>query len=164
MNENQKEKLEFQINIPTQVKLLQSQPATGTSQYGPWWLYNVESDGKEYSMFTPDAVEKFIETEKLGKGDVLEITKTVTKYGNKKLTDYKCSLVEKAKIPPAPANNTNGTNGTNYTNGKTDDYQLMLASMRQALQIQQELGAVIDVNRVGISLYISKSKNGNYQF
>jgi len=156
MNENQKEKLEFQINIPTQVKLLQSQPATGKSQYGPWWLYNVEANGKEYSMFTPDPVQKFIESENLGKGDVLEVTKIITKNGTKKITDYKCSLVEKAQVQ-------NGSNN-NGTNPKPDDVTIMRDCLIAAIDLQKELGSVVDVNRVALSLYISKTKNGNYQF
>jgi hypothetical protein len=37
----------------------------------------------------------------------------------------------------------------------------MRQAMQQAIELQKELGSVIDVNRVGISLYIARSKNGN---
>jgi hypothetical protein len=49
-------------------------------------------------------------------------------------------------------------NGNGNGTVKDEYYQTMKESLRQAIQIQQELGSVIDVNRIGLSLFIQKTK------
>ena len=153
-NGNGKPKLELQVNQPIKIKLLQDKPATGESSVGKWWLYSVECEDKEQSFFTPEPIQQFIENNALGKGDELLVTKILTKNGKANVVDYRVELLtKKALVPPA--------NGS----PKADDYQIMRLAMQQAIELQKELGSVIDVNRVGISLYISRSKNGNgYQY
>ena len=153
---NGKPKLELQVNIPTKIKLLQDTPATGTSQYGKWYLYNVEFEGNENSFFSPEQVQKFIEDNKLKKGDELEITKSIIKDGKKSVIDYKIEL-----LTIHESSNQTQPNG----NGKTDDIKIMRDCLISAIDLQKELGSVVDVNKVALSLYISKTKNGNsYQF
>jgi len=55
-----KQKLELQVNIPTTIKLLQTDPATGENNYGKWYLYNIECEGSEYSYFAPEKVVKLL--------------------------------------------------------------------------------------------------------
>lgn len=156
-NGNGKPKLEFQINIPTQLKLMQDKPATGESQYGKWFLYSVFAEGQEQSLFAPLEVQSFIESNKLKKGDEISVTKILTKNGKKNIIDFNIELINKLTEQtekPAP-------NG----NGKTDDVRIMRESLISAIELQKELGSVVDVNRVGLSLYIARTKNGNgYQF
>jgi len=138
-----KPKLELPVNIPVKLKLLQDKAILGQSSFGPWCLFNVQANGSEQSFFAPEPIQKFIEEHQLGRNDELQITKSVTQNG--KTFDFKIELLTKAPAPPV--------NGS-----PQDDYQLMKECMKQALQIQLELGAVVDVNKIGISLYISRSK------
>ncbi|HEY5534914.1 MAG TPA: hypothetical protein VIL99_08285 [Ignavibacteria bacterium] len=159
MNGNGKPKLELEINKSQVLKLLQNEPAQGTSSYGPWWLYNVESDGKEMSFFAPEPVVKYIEDNHLKKGDEISIIKTLVKDGKKNVPEYKIEIVSEQK-EAVDEKITPPTNG----NGKTDDIKIMRECLIAAIDLQKELGSVVDVNKVGLSLYISKTKNGNYQF
>jgi hypothetical protein len=156
-NGNGKPKLEFQINIPTQLKLMQDKPATGESQYGKWFLYSVFADNQEQSLFAPEQVQKFIEANELKKGDEISVTKILAKNGKKNTIDFNIELLNKFPVQiERPA-----TNG----NGKPDDVKIMKECLQAALDLQQELGIVFDVNRIGLSLYISRTKNGyGYQF
>jgi hypothetical protein len=154
-NGNGKPKLELLVNIPTKIKLLQDTPATGTSQYGKWYLYNVEFEGCENSFFSPEQVQKFIEDNHLKKGDELEITKTLTKNGKTNVVDFKINLISKQN-----GQDTKPTNG----NGKPDDIKIMRECLISAIELQKELGSVVDVNKIGMSLYIARTKNGNFQF
>lgn len=148
---NGKPKLELQVNIPTKIKLLQDQPATGTSQYGKWYLYNVEFEGNENSFFSPEQVQKFIEDNQLKKGDEIEITKTLTKNGKSNIVDFKINLISKQ----------NGQVTKPNGNGKTDDIKIMRDCLISAIELQKELGSVVDVNKIAMSLYIARTKNGN---
>jgi len=152
---NGKPKLELLVNIPTKIKLLQDTPATGTSQYGKWYLYNVEFEGNENSFFSPEQVQKFIEDNQLKKGDEFEVTKTLTKNGKTNIVDFKIHLISKHE----PFNQTQ-PNG----NGKTDDIKIMRDCLISAIDLQKELGSVVDVNKIAMSLYIARTKNGSFQF
>jgi hypothetical protein len=156
-NGNGKQKLELQVNIPTKIKLLQDKPASGESQYGKWFLYNVFSDNQEQSLFAPEQVQTFIETNEIRKGDEISVTKVLTRNGKKNTIDFKIELISKhTEQAEKPA-----VNG----NGKPDDIKIMRECLISAIELQKELGSVVDVNRVGLSLYIAKTKNGNgYQF
>jgi hypothetical protein len=151
-NGNGKSKLDLQLNVPTKIKLLQDTPATGTSQFGKWYLYSVMCDETEMSFFAPEPVQQFIETNQLKKDDEIQITKSITKNGKTNVVDFKVELLTKQE--PKPVNG----------NGKPDDIKIMRECFITAINLQKELGSVVDVNKVGLSLYISKTKNGNYQF
>jgi hypothetical protein len=158
---NGKPKLELLVNQPTRIKLLQDKPATGESNFGPWWLFNVEADGQEQSFFAPKEVVDFIKQNSLGKNAVISITKTLVKNGKKTTPEYKIEVVasQAAQNVEGPTAPTNG-------NGKSDDsIRIMRECLIAGIDLQKELGSVVDVNKVALSLYISKTKNGNgYQF
>ena len=157
---NTKPKLELQVNVATKIKILQDEPATGTSSYGPWWLYNVEIDGQEHSFFAPEPVVKFIEDNQLKKGDEISILKTLVKNGKKNVPDFKIEIVaeHKESVVEKMSPPTNG-------NGKHDDIKkIMHDSYTMALELQNEF-PTLDLNRVALSIFISQTKNGNgYQF
>ncbi len=153
-NGNSKPKLELQVNTPIKIRLLQDKPATGESSVGRWWLYNIEDElHTEYSFFAPEPVQQYIESNHLSRGDELQITKLLTKNGKANVVDYRIDLITKAPVAPVP-----------QANGKPDDIRIMRDCLISAIELQKELGSVVDVNRVGLSLYIAKTKNGNYQF
>ena len=157
MNNGNKPKLELQVNVPIKIKLLQDKPGHGQSSVGPWWLYNVEDETKtEYSFFAPEPVQSFIETNQLKKDDEIQITKSITKNGKTNMVDFKVELLTRQEPKPV---NVNGQ--------KPDDsIKIMRECYLNAIELQKELGgSYVDVNRVALSLYISKTKNGNgYQF
>ncbi len=159
-NGNTKPKLELQVNVPTNIRLLQDKPATGESTYGKWWLYNVECEEIEYSFFAPEPVQQYIETNHLGRGAELQLTKTLTKNGKANVVDYRIELLTKApaaSVPSVPPSN----GSPKPTNGNGSDHKIMRDCLIAAIELQKELGSVVDVNRVGLSLYIARSKNGN---
>lgn len=199
-----KEKLELQVNIPTRIKLLQTDPATGENNFGAWWLYNVECNGAEYSYFAPEKVVKILKENNVVQDEEVVITKKLVKSGKKNITDYEVHVLESVNAEPV---NTNGrangydnpmetpqnghlsvsiangesgghTNGNDFTNGNgnafkngtsksqvdnpavalSKDYPVMLNSMTEAMLIRDELGHDVDVNKLGITLFLRKVK------
>ena len=154
MNENNKtkQKLELQVNIPTKVKLLQDNPAIGENQYGKWFLYNVLSNNKEQSFFAPEQVVKFISQYNLKRHSEIEITKKLVKNGNKNTADFLIELVSNGNPQDTSSNPINseghGSNG----------YETMLDAVKEAMKIREELGVDVDINKIGITLFIQKCK------
>ena len=163
-----KPKLDLQVNIPATIKLLMDKPVTGSNAYGNWYLFGVEHEGQEYSFFATEDVAKFTEENNLRKGDTLKVTKTFVKVGKKNQTSYQLEIVNKS----TPISNGNGKavpngNGQSPANGNgqtPDDYKIMHDCLAQGIKLQQDLGSVIDVNRIAITLFITrtKAKNGSY--
>jgi len=174
-----KEKLELQINIPSTIKLLQNEPATGENSYGQWWLYNVECEGREYSYFAPENVVKILKANNVGLDEEVVITKKLVKIGKKNVTDYEVHVLENNNTQVHANNFTNertnvASNGNSNghsmvaTNGNhqaveshpviSKDYQLMLNCMTQAMMLRDELGHDVDVNKLGITLFLRKVK------
>jgi hypothetical protein len=151
-----KPKLDLQVNTSATITLMQDKPVTGKNAYGDWYLFGVESEGQEYSFFANDEVSNFVSENKLGKGDAIKITKIISKNGKKNQTGYQMEIISRAKH--------NG-NGQSNGNGRTkEDYDVMHDSLTQGIQLQKDLGSVIDVNRIAITLFITrtKQKNGYY--
>ena len=197
-----KEKMELQVNIPTTIKLLQTDPATGENNYGKWWLYNVECNGTEYSYFATEKVVKILQENNVGLDDEVVITKKIVKSGKKNITDYEVHVLETNHSVPVVTNgrtngyekvgetkqnghvsvlnangesnghiNSNGyTNGSSHTNGNgnaqvvnsanglSKDYPVMLQCMTEAMMLRDELGHDVDVNKLGITLFLRKVK------
>ena len=186
-----KEKLELQVNIPTTVKLLQKNPATGENSYGKWWLYNVECEGTEYSYFAPEKVVNILNENNVVQDDEVVITKKLIKSGKKSITDYEVHILETTHAEiPATNGRSNGHNNNvidlqhnghlteSAANGKVNghingngngqvvndatalskDYPVMLSCMTEAMMIRDELGHDVDVNKLGITLFLRKVK------
>ena len=161
-----KPKLELQVNIPTVVKLLQDKPATGENTYGQWWLYSVESEGTEYSYFAPEAVVKQLQKNNVSENDEVMITKRLVKNGKKNMVEYDLSVLETKPVPQVINGRTNGgiiPAGIRNNNGHagkelSKDYPVMLQAMNEALLIRDELGGDVDVNKLGVTLFLRKVK------
>lgn len=175
-----KEKLELQINIPTKIKLLQTEPATGVNSYGEWFLYSVDCGGQEYSYFAPEQVVKLLKENNLGQDDEFVITKKLIKNGKKNVTDYDLQILETTHADQNYVQNGR-TNGSIYSNGHlqnghqinnngnlqsaentkstySKDYSMMLQCMTEAMMLRDELGADLDINKLGITLFLRKVK------
>lgn len=151
---NNKPKLELEVNIPCKIKLLQDKPATGQSQYGTWHLYNVLSGGQEYSFFAPDQVVQFINENHLGKNSEIVITKQIVKNGNKKVTDFRITLSIDENPQTYDIVTSKGNN-----NSDSPEFCKMLQSMNEALQIKERLGDEVDASKIGITLFITRMKS-----
>ena len=113
------------------------------------------------------------------------ITKKLIKNGKKNTTDYEVCVLENEAVTVSnqqtnsSANGfTNGFNNGNVngsavsvTNGFTSvgstnlrspvlskDYQIMLQCMTEAMMLRDELGHDVDVNKLGIKLFLRKVK------
>lgn len=161
-----KPKLELQVNIPTTIRLLQTQPATGENAYGQWWLYSVESEGVEYSYFAPEQVVIALQQNNVQEDEEVVITKKLKKNGKKNVVEYEISVLETQPAPQVLNGTTNGgLNTTRIKNGNghtknilSKDYNVMLEAMNEAMMIRDELGGDVDVNKLGVTLFIKKAK------
>ena len=125
--------------------LLFDEPMVGQSRYGEYYLYAVKNGtDTEYSFFAPAEVNEQIKS--LRKGQRFEITKLAEQKGTKIVTSYNVKIAE-AK-PDCPVN---GNNNDNF-------YDLMLASCRDAVKIQNELGGLMDAKSLAVTLFIARSK------
>lgn len=149
-----KTKLDLQPNIPSTFTLLQQKPATGSNGFGNWYLYNVNVDGHEHSFFANEEVYKQIQDKQINKGDTITVTKIVSKNGKDKSTRF---VVEKE----ASLNNESSKEKAVNGNGHLDYYDIMHDCLTKSLQLQKDIGSVIDVNRIAITLFITETKQRN---
>ena len=142
-----KPKLELELNKPVKIELLQDQCLTGTSRYGEYYLYNVRNGTGEELSFFPDK-EVHEKLKELHRGDKIEICKRAEQKGTKIITSYDVKVL-KNDSPPGNVS-------------KDNYFETMLISYQDALNIQEKLNGMVDVNRIAITLFIARSKiNGN---
>jgi hypothetical protein len=145
----ERKKLELQLNVPCPIELLYDQPTIGNSQYGEYYLYSVRNgDGTtEYSFFAPIEVHEQLKA--LRKGDKATILKLAEQKGSKIVTKFEVA-VEKAQ-PVAKADFSSAQKLDNF-------YEIMLQSCNDAVRIQTELGGMIDVKNIAVTLFIARSR------
>jgi len=119
----------------------------GTSRYGEYYLYNVRNGGnEELSYFADKDVHEKLKD--LHKGDKVEICKRAEQKGSKIITSFDVKVL-KNDSPPGNAS-------------KDNYFETMLTSYQDALNIQEKLNGMVDVNRIAITLFIARSKiSGN---
>jgi len=163
----QRNKLELQLNKPTQIELLYDEPVTGESNYGKYYLYAVKSGNQEFSYFAPEEVHE--ELQNFSKGDKVVVTKSAVQNGKKVLTKYSVTMpgvgkLDKPNFEQKPITLDSEEKPNPETKqGKVDNYfNIMLQCYSDALEIQNQLGSMIDTSRIAITLFIARSKtNGN---
>jgi hypothetical protein len=148
---NNKPKFELDINIPRTFKLLQTDPATGQSTYGQWWLYNVICEGTEYSFFAPEKVVNYFKEHHVGQQDEITITKMIKKSGKANIVDYDIAIKK-------PANDFVIADDGGYQGieNYSADYPVMLQAMTEAVNLREELGVDIDINKLGVTLFLRR--------
>jgi hypothetical protein len=115
----------------------------GTSRYGEYYLYNVRNgSNEELSYFADKEVHEKLK--ELHKGDKVEISKRAEQKGTKIITSYDVKVL-KNDSPPGNAS-------------KDNYFETMLVSYQDALNIQEKLNGMVDVNRIAITLFIARSK------
>jgi hypothetical protein len=93
----------------------------------------------------------FITANKLKKFSEIMVTKKVSVNGKKSTTDYQVEIV---------SNGNAGHNDSDNTNDSvSEEYNMMLQSMREAQLIKSELGEAIDENKIGVALFIQKCRS-----
>jgi len=143
----ERKKLELELNKPCKIELMSDQCLIGTSRYGEYYLYNVRNGGnEELSYFADKEVHEKLKD--LRKGDKVEVCKRAEQKGTKIITSYDVKVL-KNDSPPGNAS-------------KDNYFDVMLSSYRDALQIQEKLGTMIDTTKISICLFIARTKiNGN---
>jgi len=161
----QRAKLELELNRPAEIKLLFDEPIVGESQYGSYYLYAVESNGEEYSFFAPEEVHNQIKL--LSKGDTAVITKTAYQQGNRLVTKYNVNTPvnaersNKARSIGEAIDELLPSDNAPEEDAREDKlYKTMLQSLEEAIRIANKLGGIVDINRIGITLFIARSKVG----
>lgn len=77
MSEN-KHKVEFVPNVPTEVILDFDKPITGTSKYGTWYMWSCQTiNNGESVFFATELLTKLLQGLGLGRGDKAIITRVV---------------------------------------------------------------------------------------
>lgn len=142
------------MNKPIVLELLFDTPVVGKSQFGNYYLYAVKNGtNEEYSFFAPEEVHT--ELSKFKKGDKVSITKIAEQNGKKVVTNYEVKPLSNGKpaelnnnVPPAPS--------------KDNYYDIMLASCKDAVEIQKEIGGMFDPKSIAVTLFIARTKiNGS---
>jgi hypothetical protein len=155
----QRRKLELELNQPKEITLLYDEPVSGRSTYGTYNLYAVESEGEEYSFFAPDEVHNKIKN--LSKGDRVVITKVPKKDDKGRIsTHYDLLLPRKAYNEPVHIKEA--VKQIIPEQNKDRLYDIMLKSLQDAVDIANTLGGMVDANRIGITLFIARSKTNAY--
>jgi len=126
---------------------MQDQPLIGTSRFGNYYLYNVRNgNGQEYSFFPDKEVHEKLKD--LKRGDKVEICKRAEQKGSKIVTSFDVKFLDGK---PIETNSDKSLISDNY-------FDVMLASYRDALQIQDNLGTMIDTTKISICLFIARTK------
>jgi hypothetical protein len=147
----ERKKLELELNKPLKIELLSDQCLIGTSRYGEYYLYNVRNgSNEELSYFADKEVHEKLK--ELHKGDRVEICKRAEQKGTKIITSFDVKVLQKSA---AELQSDKNIIADNY-------FEVMLASYKDALQIQEKLGTMIDTTKISICLFIARTKiNGN---
>ena len=151
----ERRKLELQLNQTTEIELLYDEPVVGKSQYGEYFLYAIKSEESEYAFFAPPEIHEQLQHKR--KGDVAFVQKVALQKGNKVVTSYKVdfpdapieSEIPKEKETPLAADRTQDSD--KY-------YSIMLKSYKDSFRLQEELGGMVDIEKIAITLFISRSK------
>ncbi len=121
-------------------------------------MYNIKNGtDTEYSFFAPDDVHEKIKS--LHKGDKFEIVKLAEQKGTKIITKHEVKILPKIKTE---VDKKESIINKTQNNGKDSYFESMLNSYEDAIKIQEKLHGIIDINRVAISIFITRNRiNGN---
>lgn len=152
----ERRKLELQLNKPTEIELLYDEPVVGNSQYGEYFLYAVKSEGNEYAFFAPDEVHQ--ELKLLRRSDKAVITKLAAQRGSKLVTKYVVDHCKEANSDEVQKDENAQPLEKDDNNHQPDRlYDLMLASYKDAFQMQTDLNGMVDIEKIAITLFIARS-------
>lgn len=140
-----RKKLELQVNRPTEIELLYDECVSGQNQYGAYYLYAVKSEGHEYSFFPPESLHKSLEQYK--RGDRVRITRLSAFRGDKLVSTY--------DTQPAGSAQSEEESKAEARDNLSD---IMLQCYKDAININFEINGLGDIDKIAVTLYISRSK------
>ena len=151
----ERRKLELPLNQPTEIELLYDEPVVGKSQYGDYFLYAIKSENSEYAFFASPEIHEQLQYKR--KGAVAIIQKVAVQKGSRVVTSYTVDFPDTAIKPE----NTNEQKPSSISENAEDVdkyYSIMLKSYKDSFQLQEELGGMVDIEKVAITLFIARSK------
>lgn len=149
-----KPKVDPQLGEEVRLKLLKDKPHIGESNYGKYFLYNVEdlSDGTAKSFFAPEYVHDAIQMSGLKSGSeftIKKITQDDTNSG-KPVVRLQLALV--------------GSNGTKEQHAENTDpfKEIMLQCVKDAAEIVESVKQIpfqtSDIRSLSATLFIARTK------
>lgn len=156
----EKQKLTLELNKPVRLKLMYDEPRTGSSQYGEYFLYSLTDGEQEYSFFANEKTHQ--QMSHLGRGETVELIKLASQRGKAVITEIIATGIKNG--------NGNGNGKDTKSVSKPDEvikpdipsedklFELMLKSLGDSIRMQKLLDSKIDVERIGITLFIARSR------
>ena len=146
--------VELKLNEEVRLKLRFDKCLVGKNAGGPYYLYGVtKDDGKDFSFFAPEDIHAQIVACGLKTGSEF-ILRKVAGHNGKKLTG---ELVFEAVPQNDKAKHSNGNDN------RADNYkELMLQSLQDAVEIAKDVNG-IDVQRIGMTVFIARTKSNGYE-
>lgn len=163
--ENQRTKLELELNEPRELMLLYDNPKTGTSSYGEWQLFALAdpSTGIEYSFFSPSdtVTQQLIQ---FNAGDKVRIVKTAKQIGKTVVTDYSVTSANGGPLKSKLNGNGHGQAAAAQTEVSASDafFRILEFCYADAIRLQERFNGMVDVNRLAITMFISRSKTNGH--
>lgn len=164
--ENQRKKLELELNEPRELMLLYDNPKTGTSNYGDWQLFALvdPNTGIEYSFFSPsDTVTQ--QLSHFNAGDKVRLIKTAKQVGKKVVTDYSVTSANggplKSHLNEVPTNGNGKAAAIPMDPNPDPMFALLEECYGQAMELAKKYNG-IEISKAAITLFISKSKLGGH--
>ncbi len=139
------------------LKLLKDKCYEGTSDYGTYYLYNVEDDSVEKSFFAPVEIHQQIVQHKLKAGDEFILSKVAGQNGKRIVGQLIFELPQKPVISQLLPQPTNG-------NGKTGDglKDVMKQCLKDAVEITKAVDGIPfqneDVRAISSCLFIARTR------
>lgn len=160
---NQRPKLDLEINRPLQLELAYDSPLIGENRYGEYYCYTlVDSKGQEFSWFAPLKIHTVLKDQV--KGAKIKLVKTAVEKNKKLIQDFSVEVLSPGKVNGNGNGKVHDQNNTPSAEGKNDGLthmEIMKQCFAEAAEIQKEYNAA-NLSNIAVTLYISKTKlNGN---
>ena len=157
-NNGNKPKVDPQLGEEVRLKLLKDKPHIGESNYGKYFLYNVEdlSDGQAKSFFAPEYVHDAIQMSGLKSGSEFTIKKITQDDTNSGKPVVRLQL---ALVGAKSANNQD----LSHTGGQDSLKEIMLSCVKDAVEIINSVKDQVpfqtsDIRSLAATLFIARTK------
>lgn len=149
---NNRPKLELEVDKPVKVKLMKDKPFEGRSAYGAYKLYSLEVEGQEKAYFAPPEFDEQVIANAFKSGDEFILRKVAVQSGRKILSKV---VVERVKTQPS-----NGSNGSlNLASDNLKD--VMEQCLKDALAISKAIEGMPfqthDLQKIASCLFIART-------
>jgi hypothetical protein len=147
-NNNQRTKLELELNQPIKLRLLKNKPYEGKSEFGIYHLYSVEQDGEEKAYFATPEISQKIQVLGVTAGSEIMLTKVAVSNGKKAKADVLVEVINSHVRTQVPL-------------GGDSLKQLMEKCLQEAVEITRSVQGVPfqteDVQKIASCLFIART-------